>query len=181
MTEIVIDNFLEFPEDYREAALKLEYKSFEFPECTFHGIALGGPSMDGVARIVRGFPELQPTMTFFRKSPKGQVEPHYIHSDIDMGQWSAILYLNPNPPEGDGTAFWTHRESNAAGSHIPHERSEEGREPKKYFAQRKLVEAKFNRLLIFPSHFFHSRAIHENWGEGDTARLTQVVFGKFKQ
>jgi hypothetical protein len=180
MTEIVIDNFLEFPEDYREAALKLEYKSFEFPECTFHGIALGGPSMQGVERIMKGFPYLQPTMTFFRKSPKGQVEPHYIHSDIDMGQWSAILYLNPDPPKGDGTAFWTHRETGAIGSEIPHERSQEGHSPDKYFDRRRLVEAKFNRLLIFKSSMFHSRAIHENWGEGDQSRLTQVTFGKFK-
>jgi hypothetical protein len=181
MTEIVIDNFLEFPEEYREAALKLDYKTFEFPECTFHGIALGGPSMQGVERIVKGFPVLQPTMTFFRKSPKGQVEPHYIHSDIDMGQWSAILYLNPEPPVNDGTAFWTHIASGAIESHIPHERSDEGREPEKYFCQRKLVEARFNRLLLFPSSFFHSRSIHENWGEGDQARLTQVTFGRFRQ
>lgn len=117
------------------------------------------------------------TLSFFRKSPLGQEEPHFIHTDIDMGDWSAILYLNPDPPEGDGTSFWTHTASGAIESLIPHERSEEGRTAIGW-ELRQHVQARFNRLVIFPSSFFHSRAIPENWGEGDEARLTQITFGR---
>lgn len=181
MSVTVIDDFLKDPIRYREEALKLEYKTFEFPGCTFHGIALGGPALQAVQRLADRFQNFEPTLTFFRKSPKGQVEPHYIHSDIDMGKWSAVLYLNPNPPEEDGTSFWTHRGTGALGSEVPHERSNEGREPAKYFDLRENVQAKFNRIVVFPSAYFHSRSIHENWGDGDEARLTQVTFGVFKQ
>lgn len=173
----VIDHFLPSPESYREAALGLEFKSYRFEHCTFHGIALA--PVDGIVpqRIRDQFPRIEPALTFFRKSPEGQEEPHYIHTDIDMGEWSAILYLNENPPESDGTAFWTHRETGAIESPIPHERSEEGKTVSGWIERRK-VSARFNRLVIFPSAFFHSRAIPGNWGQGDRARLTQVTFGR---
>ncbi len=118
----------------------------------------------------------KPSLSFFRKSPLGQEEPHFIHTDIDMGDWSAILYLNPEPPEGDGTSFWMHKRTAAIQSFIPHERSEDGKSAINW-ERIQHVQAKFNRLVLFPSSFFHSRAIPENWGEGDEARLTQVTFG----
>ena len=39
------------------------------------------------------------------------------------------------------------------------------------------VVAKFGRVLVFAADRFHSRAIPENYGSGDDARLVQVVFG----
>jgi len=171
----VFDNALNNPMAYREAALKLEFKTFDFGHCVFHGIAPAGLSCDLCQWIAVMFPELTPILTFFRKSPLGQQEPHFIHTDVDMGHWTALLYLNPDPKEGDGTAFWTHR-TGAIESSIPHERSEEGRIPDSW-TLRELVGGAFNRVLMFPSTYFHSRAIHENWGEGDDARLVQVVFG----
>ncbi len=96
-----------------------------------------------------------------------------------MGDWSALLYLNPNPPAGDGTDFWTHKETGEIESITPHLRSKEGLDPSKW-ELREHVKAKFNRLLIFPSSYYHSRAIFDNWGQGDEARLVQVVFGKGK-
>lgn len=173
----VFDNFLADPEEYRQEALKLHYRTYDFPNCSFHGIALS-PLTEMVSGILRTV-GLKPELSFFRKSPLGQVEPHFIHSDIDMGEWSAILYLNPTPPIEDGTAFWTHKATGAIKSAVPHERSEEGRDPAN-FDMRRCVQAKFNRLLMFPSSYFHSRRIHENWGDGQEARLTQVTFGKGK-
>lgn len=171
----VFDNFLMDPMAYRKAALEREYKSYTFPECTFHGIAMPAPGLVP-EKICRMFPGWKHSLSFFRKSPLGQVEPHFIHSDVDMGEWSAILYLNPEHPAGDGTAFWTHVETGHEGSRIPHERSEEGKSVRGWNLRR-LVIGKFNRLLLFPSHLFHSRGIAQNWGEGDEARLTQVTFG----
>ena len=172
----VFDDFLPDPAAYRAAALALEYRTYEFPEATFHGIATPTPA-DLPARLAAMFPDLAPTLSFFRRSPAGQVEPHFIHTDIDMGDWTAILYLSPDPPAGDGTAFWEHLATHATSSAIPHERSVEGRRIDGW-RLRRLVRARFNRLLMFPATFFHSRAIAGNWGEGDGARLIQVVFGK---
>lgn len=176
MREIqVFDNFVLSPDHYRRNALEGEFKTFVFPEATFHGISIA--SMNSAVPVIMQKLGGEPTLSFFRKSPLGQEEPHFIHTDIDMGDWSAIFYLNPDPPAGDGTAFWTHKATGATESLVPHERSEEGRSTEGW-TLRELAPAKFNRLMVFPSSFFHSRAIPENWGEGDGARLTQVTFGR---
>jgi hypothetical protein len=172
----VIDGFLFGPEHYRRKALEMDYRSYHFEHCVFHGIAID--SAEGlVPSLIRElYPAAKPTLSFFRRSPEGQEEPHFIHSDADMGDWTAVLYLNPEPPDGDGTDFWTHRATGAIGSRIPHERSEEGKSTHGWFL-RERVAARFNRIVLFPSIFFHSRAIHRNWSRGEEARLTQVVFG----
>jgi len=171
----VLDDALPNIEAYRKKALELQFRSYEFEHCTFHGIAVGELSAVLLKRITGLFPNLAPTLTFFRKSPEGQEEPHYIHTDVDMGQWSAILYLNENPPEGDGTSFWKYK-SGEIGSEVPHERSIEGKNPDDWELLL-TVPARMNRLVMFPSSRFHSRAIHGNWGSGEDARLTQVAFG----
>jgi hypothetical protein len=172
----VFDDFLPDPAAYRAQALTLEYKTFAFPEATFHGIAL--PDVpDLPIRICEMFPGALPTLTFFRRSPVGQEEPHFIHTDADMGDWTALLYLNPDPPEGDGTVFWEHVATGERENPTPHLRSEEGRSAEGWKPWRR-TEARFNRLILFPATFFHSRAIFANWGEGNDARLTQVVFGR---
>lgn len=172
----IIDGAVADPDAYRAAALGVEFRDYDFGHCIFRNIGVDGPAAGLLAVIRERFPDLQPTLTFFRKSPLGQVEPHLIHTDIDMGDWSALLYLNPAPPEGDGTAFWTHR-TGAIASSVPHERSIEGHNTAGWVL-RERVAGRFNRLLLFPSSYFHSRAIFENWGSGDDSRLVQVVFGK---
>jgi hypothetical protein len=174
----VYDAFLPEPDSYRRFALQQTFRSFEFEHCTFHGIAPLSLSEFVPTAIGKLLAPSVSTLSFLRRSPLGQEEPHFIHTDIDMGDWSAILYLNENPPEGDGTTFWTHKPTGAIESLVPHERSEEGRSPQGWGA-RKTVQARFNRLLIFPSSYFHSRAIFDNWGRGDDARLTQVTFGRW--
>jgi hypothetical protein len=176
----ILDNALPDPASYRAAALAMEFRAYDFEQCTFLGIGSGECAAGLVDRLRTLFPALVPTLTFFRKSPLGQVEPHFIHTDIDMGQWSAILYLNENPPPGDGTSFWTHRQTEEIGSIVPHQRSEEGRTPSDHWELRITIPSRFNRLLIFPSFYFHSRALFENWGESESSRFTQVVFGTGK-
>lgn len=175
----IIDDFLPDPSSYRAAALTQDFRSFHFEseKCTFHGIALIALSDIIPTMIQAAYPKRVPTLSFLRKSPRGQVEPHFIHTDIDMGDWSAILYLSQNPPPDDGTTFWTHNATGAISSVVPHERSAEGMTPNGWTARQK-VHGAFNRMVIWPSTYFHSRSIHENWGEGHLARLTHVTFGK---
>jgi hypothetical protein len=178
MNEIrIFDNVFPQPESYRAAALRAEYRSYDFGHCVFHGIATGGPTVELLA-FIRGIqPNLEPTLTFFRQSPLDQAEPNDIHTDVDMGSWTALLYLNPAPPKEDGTNFWTHKATGAISSAIAHERSIEGRD-RDAWVLREHVAGKFNRVLMFPGALFHSRAIHANYGAGESARLVQVVFGK---
>ena len=171
----IIDDFLPNPKAYVGLFDGAEFQSFEFPEATFHGIhpvELDSVVPDYIAEVTGG----TPCLSFLRRSPLHQVEPHFIHTDTDMGKWSSILYLNEDAPEGDGTSFWTYQQNGAIESEIPHERSEEGK-TRAGWLLRELIPSKFNRLLVFPSAYFHSRSIFENWGTAEKARLTQVTFG----
>jgi hypothetical protein len=182
----VFDDFVPDPAAYRRRALELEYRSYEFPEVnvTFHGIAQPAPA-EVPLKLVRMFPDATPTLSFFRRSPLGQQEPHFIHTDADMGDWTALVYLNPQPPEGDGTAFWRYRPTGEIANSTPHARSAAGMTPDPALWTRwRRVSAKFNRLVLFPATYLHSRAIFDNWGGdnrgngADDVRLTQVTFGK---
>lgn len=175
----VFDDVLPDPEAYRALALRAPYQSYTLGLATFHGIALAPPTLSDV--IHHAFPELAPTLSFFRQSPIGQREPNFIHSDRSMGAWTGLLYLMPDPPDDDGTTFWEHVASG--------ERFDQSETIDQYASSglRWLatddwrpwhrVSAKFNRLLLFPAPYYHSRAIEANYGVGDHARLTNVVFG----
>ena len=175
----VFDDFLPDPEAYRARALASEFRTFEFEGgVTFHGIATPTPP-DVPAIIAKKFPDLAPTLSFFRRSPVGQIEPHWIHTDVDMGDWTALVYLNPEPPAWDGTAFWRYLPTGAIESAIAHERSAEGMRPNpELWRPWRHVSARFNRLVLFPASYFHSRAIFDNWTRAGEDRLTQVVFGR---
>ena len=178
----VFDGVLADPLAYRQAALAHEFTSVETgPGVVFHGISTSVPATVPDWLVAR-FPSLQPTLSFFRKSPKGQDEPNFIHTDRDMGDWTAILYLNPEPPKGDGTTFYQRTMTAARSSTSDTEdllivewldwRQRDLWQPWHR------VDAAFNRLVVFTSSLFHARSIPENYGEGDNARLIQLVFGK---
>jgi len=176
----VLDDVLPDPEGYRAAALYLDFHDIQPCESvTFHGMADVGrsPLSDLLAERFG----LTTTTSFFRLSPEGQEEPNYIHTDQDMGEWTAILYLHPEPPKQDGTVFWRSVKTGEIQSVASDPQEKYG----EWLAWRDLtlwdpwhtVNARFNRLLLFPSPYFHSRAIYENWGAGDDARLIQLCFG----
>jgi hypothetical protein len=173
----VFDDVLPDVEAYRAAALAATYQSVPLGPVTFHGIAVAPSSAlaDWWAR--QDFP-VESTITFLRRSPAGQGEPHYIHTDRDMGSWTAILYLTADPAPGDGTTFWRNRETGAVES-----TSEAFLEAFEWadrarWEPYRTVEAKLNRAVVFPAGLYHSRALVENYGEtADTARLIQVMFG----
>lgn len=177
----VFDDVLPDPMAYRAEALTQTFANVETgPGVVFQGIAPNVPSTLPDWLFAK-FTGIKPTLSFFRKSPKGQEEPNLIHTDRDMGDWTAILYLNPETPAGDGTDFYQRiltgeRESLSASDDAFHQEWLEWRKPEMW-AKWHHVEAKFNRLLVFTSSLYHARAIPENYGEGDNARLLQLVFG----
>jgi RimJ/RimL family protein N-acetyltransferase len=178
----VIDDVLPDVDRYRADILNHPFGDVRMsPEVVFHGIA---PVDDTLAQwIEQRFPQLKPQLSFARRSPEGQDEPNFIHTDRDMGEWTGIYYLTADPAPGDGTTFWRWRKTGAIGSHAVTEdeffeewaawRDREQWEPWR------VVSAKPNRLVLFPAPYFHSRALEDNYGaaESETARLIQVVFG----
>lgn len=150
----VLDDVLTDPMSYREEALARDFRDVTLGPDTFRGIAQC-PSADVAAAAAYAL-AADAVLTFFRKSPQGQHEPNFVHSDEGMGRFTGIYYMNPDPPKGDGTTFW---EKNA-GEWWPKQH----------------VPARFNRLLLFSAEIPHSRALFDNYGQGDEARLIQVVF-----
>jgi hypothetical protein len=153
----VFDDVIQEPDTYRQKALASQFGSVSFGEVTFHGVA-PAPDDEMGSWFAQRFPMYEATVTFLRKSPLGQAEPNFIHSDEEMGDVTAILYLNPNPPKEDGTVFWK-RHKNA-------------------WESTEKVDAKFNRAVVFDAPLYHSRAIERNYGSGNEARLIQVLFAK---
>ena len=169
------------PADYRQWARLRSFGDVPIGPVTFHGIA---PCTDDtLTRWIRAhYPHATPTLTFFRQSPAGQVEPNYIHTDRDMGDWTAILYLTEDPRPEDGTRFWRHTATGATASTAT--------TPEAFRAEWRAwcdltqwepwhwVPAAPSRLLLFPAPCFHARAMAENYGvAGADARLIQLVFG----
>jgi hypothetical protein len=170
----VFDAVLRDPTAYRDAALALPFQSVDVGQ-VFHGIAK--PVTHTFENwFEENFPTYQAEVSFFRKSPLGQVEPNDIHNDVDMGDLTALLYLNPDPPEGDGTYFWFNREWNTDHSPSPLA-GPDGKRSTQWLCSSK-VRAQFNRCVVFSSDLFHSRGLLENYGSGDEARLIQVLFGR---
>jgi len=177
----VYDDVLARPLEYRAEALALEFRSVPVGPITFHGIA-GCHTARLPQWIQTLYPDAKPGLSFFRRSPLGQEEPNFIHTDRDMGDWTGILYLNPRPLPGDGTTFWSFRETGAVSSvaSTVDEALVEGALWRKrdLWFPRQSVAAKFNRLVLFHAPMFHSRAIDQNYGVGpEDARLIQIVFG----
>ena len=171
----VFEDVLADPAAYRHAALALPFQTVDVGHAVFHGIA---PCLDPTVPqwLETAYPDLAVTLTFFRQSPAGQLEPNDIHNDVDMGDVTAILYLSPDPPAADGTTFWRHRASGLQGSSdglagaAGHDRDA--------WVPWRAVPAAFNRAVVFEAALFHSRAIHANYGAGDDARLIQVLFAR---
>ena len=92
---------------------------------------------------------------FVRRSPEGQPEPNFIHTDEMRGDITAILYLSKEHPEQDGTTIYDSENQKTCTFY-----------------------AKYNRMVVFDSKLPHSRNIFENFGSGESARLVQVAFLK---
>ncbi len=179
-TVAVYDHVLSDFANYRQWVLAQPFGDVTVGPVTFHGLAAVGRTelADAVKRIRR---DCQPTLTFARQSPAGQLEPNYIHTDVDMGAWTGIFYLNDPAVQGDGTKFWKLTETGATltQAQTPAESSAEAlawRDPVRWTCWKQVVAVP-NRLVWFDARAFHSRAIQENYGHGTSSRLIQVIFG----
>jgi GNAT superfamily N-acetyltransferase len=175
---VVIDDVLMDPDAYRASVLAVPVATYHAgPGTDFYNMALC-PFPELPAWFAKHHPELMITMSAIRKAPAGQIEPHFIHTDRDMGTWSGIFYLMPHPPDGDGTTFYQHRVSHEIQSGLAFDVDDavSWRDRDQWEAWHH-VPARFNRLVLFPSTYYHARALEQNYGEGDDARLIHILFG----
>tara|TARA_R110000751_G_scaffold52526_3_gene114485 strand:- start:2103 stop:2591 length:489 start_codon:yes stop_codon:yes gene_type:complete len=162
MKHIMIDNFLEDPNKYVIDVLKNEFEDVKAGDTIFKGIQVR--TIDELQyKVEDAFPDYEVTFNFIRQSPLNQKEPNYIHTDEMMGDKTVLLYLNKHHPMEDGTTLY--KFNRVADDYLP---------MCTFYAQ-------YNRLVIFDSSIPHSRNMYENFGEGEYARLVQVMFLKEKQ
>jgi hypothetical protein len=155
MSLFFTDNVLDNPIEYVEEALNGRFVDIPDGDRVFRGIQIRGN--DEFANFVLDlFPDCYIVYNFIRKSPLYQEEPNFIHKDDMMGDLTAILYLNEIHPKEDGTTIYNDDETESC-----------------------VVYSKFNRMLAFDSELLHSRNIYDNFGEGENARLVQVIFLKY--
>tara|TARA_S200000501_G_scaffold143844_1_gene135812 strand:+ start:342 stop:830 length:489 start_codon:yes stop_codon:yes gene_type:complete len=162
MNYIMIDNFLDDPNQYVIDALKGKFEDVKDGDTKFKGIQVR--CMDEMQyKIEEAYPNYEVTYNFIRQSPLDQEEPNFIHTDEMMGDKTILLYLNKFHPTEDGTTLYKFNKV------------------EKDYLPMCTFYAQYNRLVVFDSTIPHSRNIFENFGEGEYSRLVQVIFLKLKK
>jgi hypothetical protein len=184
-TLTVVDDVL--PRDYflawRDMARRLDFQTVQHPrdghEYRNVGLLPSGWSMAETLAQAMGVGSIQMVLEFLRLG-----EPHdgagNIHCDDGDGAWASVYYLNTNEELKafpSGTAFWEHRwlgkdflppgiEPDVVALVNADRMNEAAWEPLYQ------IPAKENRLIIYPTHLFHSR-----WPlEPAAGRLVHVGF-----
>lgn len=152
MNLLCIDNVLLNPKGYVQDILQHGFQDYVDGWKVFKNVQ--ARSNDEFEKsVLELFPNYEAKWNFVRQSPLNQEEPNFIHTDDMMGDITVILYLSEIHPDNDGTTLYD-------GDGKP----------------MCVAYSKFNRMVAFDSDCPHSRNIFENFGEGDKARLVQVIF-----
>lgn len=154
MNVVILDDVIYDVDEYVDSILSNSFFDFPDGDKVFKGIQERKKDRFSYLACVM-YPDFEVAYNFVRKSPLGQEEPNYIHKDDMMGDITMVLYLTKNQNDEDGTTLYD-----------------------KELKPALVVKAKYNRLVVFDSSIPHSRNIYENYGEGDDARLVQVIFMK---
>lgn len=151
---VVLEPCLENLDLYRNAILQADFKTYDYGNGqTFHNMA-ELPSTPFSEYVASFFPNHAITGHFARKSPQGQIEPNYIHTDDMHGDITCILYLNPVHPDC-GTVLYDDDDRPSVTIHMS-----------------------YGKAFFFDSRIKHSRILKENFGDDESARLIEVVFLK---
>lgn len=156
MTTIFLTDVFEDPDSYVESIKNKGFIDFKVGDNVFKNVQR--LEKDDVVKAIESLIGAKLVLSFARLSPLGQEEPNFIHTDEMHGDYTAILYLNKTYPSGYGTTIYDEDDNEVL-----------------------ICKAKYNSLYIFPSSVKHSRNTLQNFGEGDDARLVQVMFFKLKK
>lgn len=154
MDILVVDDVIDNVDQYVSDILSGDFIDVFDGEKIFKGIQ--PRDTDALSLYINNkYPNHVITYNFIRKSPEGQIEPNFIHTDEMMGDRTVILYLSKKENKLDGTTLYDND-----GNPIL------------------IVNAKYNRMFTFNAEIPHARNIYENFGQGDESRLIQVIFLK---
>ena len=189
----VKDNVLEDPDTIRENVLRQgSFSGVDFQGHFFPGVELEvQPSLEHEIEDLVGAPT-QIDLQFWRMSRPGDESPTGVHADQACSSHAAILYFSPTvDDENDGTAFWRPKKLDdhcVPGYVLKGSKDLQARYFDKVNADTKntdawdltmIVKSRFNRLVTYPSHYYHSRHPIDSTNNGKTlesARLVWVAF-----
>lgn len=186
---IVIDDFLLEPEALRLRAQAIEghyapYRGEDWPEentlrrvsqCRLSGLP------EALERALHAPVEI--LFSGFRLDYAGELPIRPVHFDAECGDFAAVLYLNLDHQARGGTAFWRHR-LHAIDGLPPGSREEieawyrsECDYPEAWEIA-SLIGMRFNRIVVYPTRYFHSRWPREGFGAspGDGRLIGGIFF-----
>ena len=155
MNLITFDNVIKDPKSYVSDIHTHEFQDLADGDNTFRNIQSRDRYDEFAKYVTNLFDGYSVKLNFIRKSPLNQLEPNFIHTDEMMGDITCLLYLNEVEPEENGTTIYD-KDNNPLVT----------------------MYSKFNRMIAFNADAPHSRNILENFGEGESARLVQIIFLK---
>ena len=131
--------------------------------------------------------DLETTGAFFREAIDGKDIEWRIHCDVkpipneDQPNRAAVLYMNDNKNDDlNGTAFWAHKKH---GYCLDHNKLNEynrllkdDANDKNKWILKSIIGAQTNRLVSYPSNYFHSKYPNEF----KESRIVLVIFYKTK-
>ena len=149
---LLIDDFLDDVNSHLEDVMSSDFIDVTDGVSTFKNIQDRNSDVvsNSLLTILKDF---DVAYNFVRRSPEGQDEPNFIHSDEMMGDLTCLLYLNEERPGEDGTTMYDEDETSKI-----------------------IFKSKLNRMIIFDSLLKHSRNIFNNFGSDERSRLVQVIF-----
>jgi hypothetical protein len=154
MNVSIYENVIEDIDSYVFDIIENGFEDIQVGDDLFKNVRLRG--LDELVDFLSDkYTDYYPELNFVRKSPLNQEEPNFIHTDEMMGDLTTILYLNKTYPSKYGTTIYNNDDDDIL-----------------------TYKAKYNSLIVFPSHVKHSRNSLHNFGDGDDARLVQVCFLK---
>lgn len=185
----IIDHLL--PDDraleIRNTAIAVGFKDLNYMSGVYQGTCVDyrPPDMQGALEAFMGRP-IKIHMQAFRNGHKDTTLHVNIHADNVITQWAAVYYLNlPDQCHG-GTAFWSMKETGwdkmptqeimDASGHDLEWVKDQWSKPEAWQLD-SIAGMKFNRLIFYPTFYFHSRYPLQGWGEGaEDGRLVWVCF-----
>lgn len=185
----IIDDFYPLPEELKACALALPDKDEVWDGHVYRGWrryeheGFSDVMASRLSAVVGADVEI--VLQSFVVATKGFETTQWIHADLGLGQYAAVLHLHR---QGGGTAFWKHKETGqdwvspemleALGgpAETAAKLQEEGKSQEAW-EMTSLAGAKYNRLAVYPSALFHSRWPKEVVGETIAdGRITWVAF-----
>lgn len=177
----MIDNFLENPDAARELALQQVYQENEYYKGFRSTTNHYSEEIDQRIKEYLGQRlEYVGASFHYHYSPAGTPEVYHADPKPGLGDWGAVLYLNPSAPVESGTSLFRHKKTGmttgdpGSYSELPG--------PYCYFDPTEWEEIAFignvyNRLVLFQSDSVHSmrKPFGSNVGN---SRLTQLFFIK---